>query len=129
MAKHKYDEPSAELAADIVESAQQLVRLEIALAKQEAKELAVRNGVAIGMMAAGGLLAMLTLLVAVPVTIVLVFHSWIAGLVWVLAYAIVSTVLILVGKSRLKIEAPQRTLSSLKETRAWLVHQLTTNGR
>ena len=125
MAKHKYDEPSAELAADIVESAQQLVRLEIALAKQEAKELAVRNGVAIGMMAAGGLLAMLTLLVAVPVTIVLVFHSWIAGLV----YAIVSTVLILVGKSRLKIEAPQRTLSSLKETRAWLVHQLTTNGR
>jgi len=129
MAKHKYDEPSAALAADIVESAQQLVRLEIALAKQEAKELAVRNGVAIGMMAAGGLLAMLTLLVAVPVTIVLVFHSWIAGLVWVLAYAIVSTVLILVGKSRLKIEAPQRTLSSLKETRAWLVHQLTTNGR
>ena len=129
MAKHKYDEPSAELAADIVESAQQLVRLEIALAKQEAKELAVRNGVAIGMMAAGGLLEMLTLLVAVPVTIVLVFHSWIAGLVWVLAYAIVSTVLILVGKSRLKIEAPQRTLSSLKETRAWLVHQLTTNGR
>ena len=112
-----------------MESAQQLVRLEIALAKQEAKELAVRNGVAIGMMAAGGLLAMLTLLVAVPVTIVLVFHSWIAGLVWVLAYAIVSTVLILVGKSRLKIEAPQRTLSSLKETRAWLVHQLTTNGR
>jgi hypothetical protein len=129
MAKHKYDEPSAELAADIVESAQQLVRLEIALAKQEAKELAVRNGVAIGMMAAGGLLAMLTLLVAVPVTIVLVFHSWIAGLVWVLVYAIVSAVLILVGKSRLKIEAPQRTLSSLKETRAWLVHQLTTNGR
>ena len=129
MARHNYDESSADLAADIVESAQQLVRLEIALAKQEAKELAVRNGVAIGMMAAGGLLAMLTLLVAVPVTIVLVFHSWIAGLVWVLAYAIVSTVLILVGKSRLKIEAPQRTLSSLKETRAWLVHQLTTNGR
>jgi hypothetical protein len=129
MAKHSYDEPSAELAADIVESAQQLVRLEIALAKQEAKELAVRNGVAIGMMAAGGLLAMLTLLVAVPVTIVLVFGSWIAGLVWVLVYAAATAVLILVGKSRLKIEAPQRTLSSLKETRAWLVHQLTTNGR
>jgi putative superfamily III holin-X len=129
MAKHRYDEPSAELAADIVESAQQLVRLEIALAKQEAKELAVRNGVAIGMMAAGGLLATLTLLVAVPVTIVLVFHSWIAGLIWVIVYAIVAAVLILVGKSRLKIEAPQRTLSSLKETRAWLVHQLTTNGR
>ncbi len=129
MTKHKYDEPSAELAADIVESAQQLVRLEIALAKQEAKELAKRNGIAIGMMAAGGLLAMLTLLVAVPVTIVLVFDTWIAALVWVAFYAVVAAVLILVGKSRLKIEAPQRTISSLKETRAWLVHQLTTNGK
>ena len=129
MAKHKYDEPSAELAADIVESAQQLVRLEIALAKQEAKELAIRNGVAIGMLAAGGLLALLTLLVAVPVTIVLVFDSWIAGLVWVVFYAVVAAVLVLFGKSRLKIQAPQRTISSLKETRAWLVHQLTTNGR
>ncbi len=129
MAKHKYDEPSAELAADIVESAQQLVRLEIALAKQEAKELAKRNGIAIGMMAAGGLLAMLTLLVAVPVTIVLVFDSWIAGLVWVPFYAVVAAVLVLGGKSRLKLKPPERTIASLKETRAWLVHQLTTNGR
>src|SRR5438552_6357519 len=48
MARHKYSEPSADLAADIVESAQQLVRLEIALAKQEVKELAMRNGIAIG---------------------------------------------------------------------------------
>lgn len=129
MAKHKYDEPSAELAADIVESAQQLVRLEIALAKQEAKELAKRNGIAIGMMAAGGLLAMLTLLVAVPVTIVLLFDSWIAGLVWVVFYAVVAAVLVLVGKSRLKLKPPERTIASLKETRAWLVHQLTTNGK
>jgi len=43
MARHKYDDSSADLAADIVESAQQLVRLEIALAKQEAKELAIRG--------------------------------------------------------------------------------------
>ncbi|HEX6350672.1 MAG TPA: phage holin family protein [Candidatus Dormibacteraeota bacterium] len=129
MAKHKYDAPSAELAADIVESAQQLVRLEIALAKQEAKELAIRNGVAIGMLAAGGFLAMLTLLVAVPVTIVLVFDSWIAGLVWVVFYAVVAAVLVLVGKSRLKLKPPERTIASLKETRAWLVHQLTTNGK
>ena len=129
VAKHKYEDSSAELAADIVESAQQLVRLEIALAKQEAKELAIRNGVAIGMMAAGGLLVMLTVFVAVPVTIVMAFDSWLAALGWVILYAVVAAILIVVGKSRLKFEAPQRTISSLKETRAWLVHQLTTNGR
>jgi len=129
MAKHKYDESSADLAADIVESAQQLVRLEIALAKQEAKELAMRNGIAIGLMAAGGLLVMLTVLVAVPVTIVMAFGSWVAALVWVAVYAVLAAVLILVGKSRLKIEAPPRTIASLKETREWVLHQLTTSSR
>ena len=129
MARHKYDEPSAELAAEIVESAQQLVRLEIALAKQEVKELATRNGIAIGLMAAGGLLVMVALLVAVPVTIVMAFDSWIAALAWVVLYAVVAAVLILVGKSRLKIKAPERTIASLKETRAWVLHQLTTNGK
>jgi uncharacterized membrane protein YqjE len=129
MARHKYDESSADLAADIVESAQQLVRLEIALAKQEAKELAIRNGIAVGLMAAGGLLAMLGLLVAIPVLIVVAFDSWIAALGWVLVYILGGVLLILVGKSRLKIEAPQRTLSSLKETRAWVLHQLTTSSK
>ena len=129
MARHKYDEPSAELAADIVESAQQLVRLEIALAKQEVKELAKRNGIAIGLMAAGGLLVMLTLLVAVPVTIVMAFDSWIAALVWVVLYAAVAAVLILVGKSRLKIKAPERTIASLKETREWVLRQISSSGR
>lgn len=129
MARHKYDESSADLAADIVESAQQLVRLEIALAKQEAKELAIRNGIAVGLMAAGGLLTMLGLLVAIPVLIVVAFDSWIAALGWVLVYILGGVLLILVGKSRLKIEAPQRTLSSLKETRAWVLHQLTTSSK
>ena len=129
MARHKYDESSADLAADIVESAQQLVRLEIALAKQEAKELAIRNGIAVGLMAGGGLLAMLGLLVAIPVLIVVAFDSWIAALGWVLVYILGGVLLILIGKSRLKIEAPQRTLSSLKETRAWVLHQLTTSSK
>jgi uncharacterized membrane protein YqjE len=129
MARHKYDEPSADLAADIVESAQELVRLEIALAKQEVKELAMRNGIAIGLMAVGGLLVMLTLLVAVPVAIVMALDSWIAALVWVAVYAVLAAVLILVGKSRLKIKPPERTIASLKETRAWVLHQLTTNGK
>ena len=129
MAKHKYDESSAELAADIVESAQQLVRLEIALAKQEAKELAIRNGIAIGLMAGGSLFAMLGLLIGVPVLIVELTGRWWVALIWVLLYVVGGAFAILIGKSRLKIEAPQRTLSSLKETRAWVLSQLTTSSR
>src|SRR4051794_29552803 len=110
MARHNYDESSADLAADIVESAQQLVRLEIALAKQEAKELAIRNGIAVGLMAGGGMLAVLGLLVGVPVLLVMAFDSWIAALAWVLIYILGGVGLVLIGKSRLKIEAPQRTL-------------------
>ena len=130
MVKQKHDESSADLAADIVENAQQLVRLEIALAKQEAKELAKRNGIAVGLMAAGGLLAMLGLLIALPVLLVVAIEPhWVAGLVWLLLYLLGGAAAVLIGKSRLKIQVPQRTLSSLKETRAWVLHQLTTSSR
>jgi len=129
MARHKYSEPSADLAADIVDGAQQLVRLEIVLAKQEVKELALRNCTAIGLMVVGGLLLILTVLVAVPVGIVMAFDSWIAAVVWVAFYAVLAAILILFGKSRLKIKPPERTIASLKETRAWVLHQLTTNGK
>lgn len=130
MAQRKYDDSTSELAADIVESAQQLVRLEVALAKQEVKELAVQNGIAIGMLAGAGLFAMLALLVALPVLIVvLVPAHWIAALAWLVLYVVAAAVLGLVGKSRLAIHAPERTITSLKETKAWVLHQLSTSSR
>ena len=85
MAKHNFEDSTAELAHDIVENAQELVRLEIALAKQEVKELAITNAVA--------------------------------------------AVLALIGRSRLRIEVPQRTLSSLRETKSWALRQLSTSSR
>ncbi len=129
MARHKYDESAADLAADIVESARQLVRLEIALAKQEAKELAIQNGIAVGLMAAGGLLLMLGVLVMIPILVVAATESWWWAAAFVVLYVGGGGLAILIGKSRLKIQAPQRTISSLKETRAWVLHQLTTNGK
>ena len=89
----------------------------------------MRNGIAIGLMVVGGLLLILTVLVAVPVAIVMAFDSWIAAVVWVAFYAVLAAILILFGKSRLKIKPPERTIASLKETRAWVLHQLTTNGK
>ncbi len=130
MAKHNFQDSNAELAHDIVENAQELVRLEIALAKQEVKELAITNAVAAGSFAVAGLLAMLAILVALPVLIVvLVPQHWIAALVWLVLYLVVAAVLALIGRSRLRIEVPQRTISSLRETKSWALRQLSTSSR
>lgn len=130
MAKHNFDDSTAELAHDIVENAQELVRLEVALAKQELKELAISNAVAAGAFATAGLLAMIAILVALPVLIVfLVPNHWIAALVWLVLYLLVAAALAIFGRSRLRIEIPQRTLSSLRETKAWALRQLSTSSR
>ena len=130
MAKHNYDDSTADLAHDIVASAQQLVHLEIALAKQEVKELAVSNAVAAGAFAGAGLLAMLAVLVALPVLIVvLVPAHWIAALVWLVLYLVIAAGLGLFGRSRLRLQAPQRTITTLKETKSWALRQLNTSSR
>jgi hypothetical protein len=130
MAKHNFDDSTADLAHDIVENAQELVRLEIALAKQELKEFAISNAVAGGAFAVAGLLAALAILVALPVLIVvLVPLHWLAALVWLVLYLLVAGGLALFGRSRLRIEVPQRTLSSLRETKAWALRQLSTSSR
>jgi len=130
MAPPKYDETTPELAADIIESAQQLVRLEIALAKQEAKELAIRNGVALGLLAGAGSLAAISLLVVLPVLLVSLVHPlWLGALIWLAVYVVLAIAMALVGRSRLALHPPPRTISSLKETKEWVLHQLNTNGR
>jgi hypothetical protein len=122
---------SGDLAAEVVQDASRLVSLEIALAKQEMKELTIRNGIAIGLLAFGGLLCVLGLLVAVPVTIVLLIigFGWIAAAAWAAIYLFIGVVLILVGKARLRIGLPSRTVASLKETKSWAVHRLRSTTR
>jgi hypothetical protein len=123
-------ESTPELAAEIVEEAERLVRLEIALAKQELKELAITNGIAAGAFAGAGLLAMIAVLVGVPVlVIVLVPAHWLAALMWVVLYLAVAAGLYFFGRSRLKIGLPQRTINSLKETRDWALRQMRSPGR
>ena len=62
---------SRELAAGAVQSVQRLVSLEIALAKQELREIATTNLIAAACIAAAGFFAILALFVAVPVLVVL----------------------------------------------------------
>jgi cytochrome c biogenesis protein CcdA len=118
------------LIADVITDAQRLVALEVALAKQEAKELAARNAIAAVLIAFGGLLVVLAVLVAVPsLVIALVPWKWQAAAAWVGAYLIIGTALVLVGRSRLQIRLPPRTVASLKENKEWALRRVRSNGR
>ena len=118
------------LIASVVSDAQRLVALEIALAKQELKELATGNAIAAGIIVFGGLLTALAVLVAVPSLVVwLVPWHWQAAAVWGAAYLVIGLGLVLLGKSRLQVRLPRRTLDSLKENKEWALRHVKSNGR
>jgi cytochrome c biogenesis protein CcdA len=118
------------LLASVIVDAQRLVALEVALARQELKELAVRNAVAVGVMAFGGLLAVLGILVALPVMVVeLVPWHWQAAAAWAAAYVVIGLGLIVAGKARLRLELPPRTVESLKENKEWALRHVRSNSR
>ena len=121
---------TGELAAEVVQDVNRLVSLEVALAKQELKELAIRNAIAVTCLAIGGLLATLALLVAVPVVVVmLVPWHWQAAVVWVVVYVLLAAGLALYGRARLKIALPPKTVASLKETKTWALRRMRSTGR
>jgi uncharacterized membrane protein YqjE len=121
---------SGDLAAEVIHDAQRLIWLEIALAKQELKDLAMANAIAAGMVVSGGLLLILCLLVALPsLVVVLVPWHWQAAVVWVVLYALVGIGLVTVGKSRFELKLPVKTLASLKENKEWALRQMKSTVR
>jgi cytochrome c biogenesis protein CcdA len=121
---------TGEIAAEVVQDVNKLVSLEVALAKQELKELAIRNAIAVACLVIGGVLAVLALLVAVPVMIVvLVPWHWQAALVWVVVYVLLAAGLALFGRARLMIALPPKTVASLKETKTWALQRMRSTGR
>ena len=118
------------LIASVVSDAQRLVALEVALAKQEAKELATANAIAAGVVAFGGLLVILGLLVALPVVVVvLVPWHWQAAAIWTAAYLVIGLVMVLIGKARMQLRVPPRTIESLKENKEWALRRVRSNGK
>ncbi|MFZ0216131.1 MAG: phage holin family protein [Candidatus Dormiibacterota bacterium] len=117
--------PSKELAKGLVDDAQKLVEVQIALAKAEVRGLVVRNGVAVGMFAFAALLLVLAIFVAMPVLVVvwLPQHVLVAA-IWIGAYVLVAIILAIVGRFTLKLQPPVRTIAALKETKEWLVRQI-----
>jgi len=123
-------ESTPDLAAGIVDEAEKLVRLEIELAKQELKEMAITNAIAAGSFAVAALLAVLALLVGIPVMIVVAVEPhWLAAVVWVVVYLLLAAGLALFGRTKLQIGVPERTVNSLKETRDWALRQMRSPGR
>jgi uncharacterized membrane protein YqjE len=124
------EQSSGELAHDIVDEARDLLHLQVQLAKQELTELLWRNGIAVALMMVGGLLVMLALLIALPVLIVLLWWNHVLGaVIWFGAYFIVGAALVLAGRLSLRLEPPRRTLTSLQETKQWVLRQIRSNGR
>jgi hypothetical protein len=118
------------LIASVVGDAQRLVSLEIALAKQELKELATGNAIAAGLMGFGGMLLVLAVLVALPSLVVaLLPWHWQAAAVWLGAYVVIGLVLVIFGKARLQLRLPPRTIETLKENKEWALRRVKSNGR
>ena len=116
---------SGDIAAEVIHDAQRLVSLEIALAKQEVRDLVMENAVAAGMVGLGGLLILLALLVAVPSFVVaLVPWKWQATVVWIVGYALLGLGLVYWGRSRFAMKLPTRTLESLKENKEWVLRRM-----
>ena len=121
---------TADIAAQVVHDAQRLVSLEIALAKQEVKDLAMANAIAAGLVGFGGLLVALAVLVAVPsLVVVLVPWKWQAALAWVGAYLLLGVGLVLAGKSRFALKLPTKTFESLKENKEWVLRRMKSTVR
>ena len=116
---------SGDLAAEVLHDAQRLVDLEIALAKQEIKDMALANAIAAGVVASGGLLLIVSVLVAVPVLVVVLLPwHWQAAATWVILYVLFGISLTLAGKERFALRLPPRTLASLKENKEWALRKM-----
>ena len=118
-----------DLARRAVEDTVLLVQQEIQLAKIETVEMLRSNLIAamlLGVAAFCGLVFFLMLLVTIA--LIIPEHALVAGIETVL-FLVLAVVLALVGKSRLKIEAPPKTMTTLKEDAEWARQVLKRNGK
>jgi hypothetical protein len=118
------------IATGLVDDAQRMAELHVELAKQELKELAIRNATAVGLLGAAGGLVLLGVFVMVPVVVVTWRPDHLRwALIFLVGYLGAGIVLAVAGRLLLRIEPPRRTLETLKETREWVLRQISLNGR
>ncbi len=114
-----------------MDEARGLVRKEIELAKVEVMALVKTNAIAIGLFA-GAAVLLLVALVMLQVAFILSFPfgtqfivAWSLFGFWVVVIAILA----LIGRSKLKLQAPEKTIETLKGDIEWAKGQIHSNGR
>jgi uncharacterized membrane protein YqjE len=111
--------------SDLAADTSRLVQLEIELLKQELTELVKRNAIAIGMIAAAALAALFFFIFLLVFAVeVLPIAHWITALVITAVFLVMAIVLALVGRSRIKIAAPEASIQSIKEDLEWVKQQI-----
>jgi hypothetical protein len=132
--QREYDASLATLLSGIVGDAQELVRKEIALARQEvreeisaAKDAGIALAIAGAVLAIGGLFLLITL--ALGLADLLNWPSWAGFGVVGLVAAIVGAVLLSTGRQRLKDvhPVPERTVETMKENIEWIKDRTTSD--
>lgn len=117
----------SDLLGEVTGDLQTLFRQEIALAKAEVREEAVKTGKASGMLGGAALAGYLTVLMlslaAVFGLAELIGLGW-AALVIAVLWAIAGTVLFVMGRNRMRevSPTPERTIETLKEDAQWAKH-------
>jgi hypothetical protein len=120
------------LLGGLVGNMQDLMRGELALAKQELKEEAKQAGAGASLLAGAGVLALVGLIfVGLTLTdaLTLVLPSWAAALIVAALFLINGFVLHRLGRQRLQRvdPVPRRTIESLKEDTEWIKQQISSD--
>jgi hypothetical protein len=119
-----------ELLGELSSQTTQLVRDEIELARVEMTDKAKEAGTGIGIIAAGGAVALLALGVLTAFFVLVldeVMQTWLAALIVFAVYAAIATVLFFIGRARLRQASPpvpEETVETLREDVRWAKRQL-----
>ncbi len=117
-----------EVLQDIIGNIQEIIRSEFRLAKAEIKQEASKAAAPVKMWVIGGVLGLYGfgfLLYTAVLGLAVVMPTWLAGLVVGGLLTIVALVLISSATKKLKtVNAPERTIESLKENVQWAKDQI-----
>jgi len=120
------ERPMTEVLKDIVTNVQEMVRSEVRLARVELREEASKTARAGAMLAAGGVLGIISgvfALVFIAQLLDMVMPDWAATLIITLALGIAAAVLISKGRGRLRVPTPDKTIENVKENVEWMKNQ------
>ncbi len=133
-AEYEREQSVSTIVSGIVADVQNLARQEVALAKQEireelntAKEAGTKLGIAIGVLAVGGLFLLVAL--ALGIAALLGWLPWTGFAIVGVVFAIVGYVLLSSAQKQVKQvnPVPQQTVDTMKENAEWIKERTTSD--